>query len=230
MNGSYARSRLKAFVTSIFCFLTLIGAYVCTIILLANRLGYALSFVLTLAIGILAYVGVIEPLAYLRHGVDYSLSTMAVKLGCRAPVILNPSTKGYAGCVIGIFPHLRFIVINKRLLNELSKGEVEVLLAHEVAHLIERHNLKHVALGLLLTLITAIFIESIALWSMWMSFVIIILILYTRRHERDAAKIAANAVGSTKYKEVMKKIDELSRGRRSTLLNAWYKITHPDIS
>jgi len=171
------------------------------------------------------------------------LQSMCRDAGVRYRAILLWLTHNNVGnaAVMGVFPHVRYVLLSDLLVESMTDEQVEAVFAHELGHVVHRHLLWYGALMLLLLLATCGPLQSLTDWvhphlPTWANDTLpTVLILgafvaifgfYSRAFERQADVYAARTVEALKMRRrVYAPADENERENAD-----WSKDDVPDLA
>lgn len=154
------------------------------------------------------------------------LQSMCRDAGVRYRAILLWLTHNNVGnaAVMGVFPHVRYVLLSDLLVESMTDEQVEAVFAHELGHVVHRHLVWYGALMLLLLLATCGPLQSLTDWAhphlpVWARDTLpSVLILgafvalfgyYSRAFERQADVYAARTVEVLRMRRQLPAVDEL---------------------
>jgi STE24 endopeptidase len=153
------------------------------------------------------------------------LQSMCRDAGVRYRAILLWLTHNNVGnaAVMGVFPHVRYVLLSDLLVESMTDEQVEAVFAHELGHVVHRHLVWYGALILLLLLATCGPLQSLTDWAhphlpIWARDTLpTVLILgafvavfgfYSRAFERQADVYAARTVEALRMRRRVPAADE----------------------
>ncbi|GAB4545597.1 MAG: hypothetical protein Tsb0013_03610 [Phycisphaerales bacterium] len=218
----------------------------------ADRLGDRADTVSTVVLG-LGAIGIVGALPLLWRVIWRTrrlppgelrdeLHALCARHRVRVADLLIWETRGALlnGALVGVLPHLRYILLTDALLERLSAREVEAVMAHEIAHARHRHipwliGTVIVSVGLLSSLVSLVVARIEGLPEGWhaglgglVSIVSAILVLgwVSRRFEQQADAFAAQHLARARTDETSPIIDGADARGMSDALGAVARFNH----